>query len=97
MYNTMINVHSGPRMLNQTLEMHSLPGKKNGLFDNLSAISSGYGGDPINFTRLNASKASSGISSDSSVAAVSTLTTICWAIRISLRADLFQSDLRMRR
>jgi hypothetical protein len=56
MYNTMINVHSGPRMLNQTLEMHSLPGKKNGLFDTLSAISSGYGGDPINFTRLNASK-----------------------------------------
>lgn len=56
MYNTMINIQSGPRMLNQTLEMHSLPGKKNGLFDNLSAISSGYGGDPINFTRLNASK-----------------------------------------
>jgi hypothetical protein len=56
MYNTMINVHSGPRMLNQTLEMHSLPGKKNGLFDTLSAISSGYGGDPVNFTRLNASK-----------------------------------------
>jgi hypothetical protein len=56
MYNTMINVHSGPRMLNQTLEMHSLPGKKNGLFDNLSAISSGYGGDPVNFTKLNASK-----------------------------------------
>ena len=56
MYNSMINVHSGPRMLNQTIEMHALPGKKNGLFDNLSAISSGYGGDPINFTKLNASK-----------------------------------------
>jgi hypothetical protein len=56
MYNSMINVHSGPRMLNQTVQMHALPGKKNGLFDSLSAISSGYGGDPINFTKLNASK-----------------------------------------
>lgn len=56
MYDTMVNMHSGPRMLNQTLEMHSLPGKKNSLFDNLSAISSGYGGDPTNFTRLNFSK-----------------------------------------
>ncbi len=56
MYNSMVNVHSGPRMLNQTLEMHALPGKKDALFDNLSAFSSGYGGDPTNFTRLNASK-----------------------------------------
>lgn len=56
MYNSMINIQSGPRMLNQTLEMHALPGKKNALFDNLSAISSGYGGDPTNFTKLSASK-----------------------------------------
>jgi hypothetical protein len=56
MYNSMINIQSGPRMLNQTVEMHALPGKKNALFDNLSAISSGYGGDPTNFTKLSASK-----------------------------------------
>jgi hypothetical protein len=56
MYNSMVNIQSGPRMLNQTLEMHALPGKKSHLFDNLSAISSGYGGDPTNFTKLNASK-----------------------------------------
>jgi len=56
MYNSMINVHSGPRMLNQTIEMHALAGKKGGLFDNLSGISSGYGGDPTNFSKLTASK-----------------------------------------
>ncbi len=56
MYNTMVNIQSGPRVLNQTVEMHALPGNKNALFDNLSAISSGYGGDPTNFTKLNASK-----------------------------------------
>lgn len=56
MYNTMVNMHSGPRMLNQTVEMHSLPGKKDSLFDNLSAMSSGYGGDPTNFTKLDFSK-----------------------------------------
>jgi len=28
MYNTMVNVQSGPRMLNQTVEMHALPGKQ---------------------------------------------------------------------
>ncbi len=56
MYNSMVNQQSGPRVLSQTLEMHALPGKKGHLFDNLSILSSGYGGDPTNFTRLNASK-----------------------------------------
>ena len=56
MYNTMVNVQSGPRMLNQTVEMHALPGNKNSLFDTLSGASSGYGGDPTNVTRLTFSK-----------------------------------------
>jgi hypothetical protein len=56
MYNTMVNMHSGPRVLNQTAEMRALPGQKGKLFDILTANSSGYGGDPTNFTRLNASK-----------------------------------------
>lgn len=56
MYNTMVNMHSGPRVLNQTVEMRALPGKKGNLFDVLSINSSGYGGDSTNFTRMNASK-----------------------------------------
>ena len=57
MYNTLVNLHSGPRLLGQTFEMHALPGKDHGLVDNLSAFSSGFGGDPTNIAKLNMSKA----------------------------------------
>ncbi len=56
MYGTLVNMQSGPRVLGQTFEMRALPGTKNTLVDNLSAFGSGFGGDPYDFARLNASK-----------------------------------------
>ena len=52
MYDTMVNIHSGPRMLGQTFEMRALPTNKHPLVDSLSAFSSGFGGDPNNFANL---------------------------------------------
>lgn len=56
MYDTLVNLKSGPRVLGETFEMRALPGKKNTLIDSLSAVGSGFGGDPNNFTRLDFSK-----------------------------------------
>lgn len=56
MYDTLVNMQSGPRVLGETFEMHALPGKKDPLFDSLRAISSGFGGDPNNFAKLDFSK-----------------------------------------
>ncbi len=52
MYDTLVNVQSGPRVLGETFEMRALPGAKNTLFDSLSAAGSGFGGDPYNFARI---------------------------------------------
>ncbi len=56
MYNTMVNMQSGPRILGETFEMRALPDNKHPLFDNLSVISNGWGGDPNNFATMNFSK-----------------------------------------
>lgn len=56
MYDTMVNTQSGPRMLEQTLEMHAFEGAGLPLFDTLFEDSTGYGGDPENFTALRMSK-----------------------------------------
>ncbi|HVC46222.1 MAG TPA: hypothetical protein VND90_03150 [Terracidiphilus sp.] len=56
MYDTLVNLHSGPRMLGQTFEMRALPDNKHPLFDHLSAFSSGFGGDPNNFATLDVIK-----------------------------------------
>ena len=56
MYDTLVNIHSGPRVLGQTFTMHALPGTKHGLFDDLSAFSAGFGGDPNNFAKMDISK-----------------------------------------
>ena len=56
MYSTLVNLQSGPRVLGQTFELRALPGTKHTLVDTLTAVSSGYGGDPSIFSRLNASK-----------------------------------------
>jgi hypothetical protein len=56
MYDTLVNLQSGPRVLGETFEMHALPGKKSTLVDSLSAIGSGFGGDPNSFTKLDFSK-----------------------------------------
>jgi hypothetical protein len=57
MYDTLVNMQSGPRVLGETFEMHALPGKKNTLIDSLSAIGNGFGGDPNSFAKLDFSKA----------------------------------------
>ncbi|MGB9029209.1 MAG: hypothetical protein WCC27_03735 [Acidobacteriaceae bacterium] len=52
MYDTLVNVQSGPRVLGETFEMRALPGAKNTVFDSLSAAGSGFGGDPYDFARV---------------------------------------------
>jgi hypothetical protein len=54
-YSTMINLHTGARILNESLEMRALPGAKATPFDNLSTDSFGYGGDPnsVSFLKIN--------------------------------------------
>jgi len=56
MYDTLVNIHSGPRVLGETFTLHAAPGSKHALLDNLSAFSSGFGGDPYNFAKLDFSK-----------------------------------------
>src|SRR5579863_6591050 len=55
MYDTLVNLQSGPRLLDQTLSMQSQdqPGT---LFDNLYLNSVGWGGDPNNYLRLRVDK-----------------------------------------
>jgi hypothetical protein len=55
MYDTLVNLQTGPRILDQTLTMHSVDHQ--GLaFDNLYLNSVGWGGDPNNYLRLRADK-----------------------------------------
>lgn len=57
MFNTLVNLRSGLRILNHTLEMHAIGKTKYPqLFDDLMENSTGYGGDPNNFTMLRMSK-----------------------------------------
>ncbi len=57
MYDTMVNLQSGPRVLGETFELRALPGTKGALVDNLNAFASGFGGDPNNYAKLDFSKA----------------------------------------
>jgi hypothetical protein len=51
LYNTFVNLHSGPRLYDESLDMQSL--NHNGaLFDNLSLSGFGFGGDPNSAARL---------------------------------------------
>jgi hypothetical protein len=54
-YNTFVNLQDGPRLLGFTLEMQSL-NHIGGLFDRLYFSNFGYGGDPINLSRLRIGK-----------------------------------------
>ncbi len=56
MYSNLVNLQSGPRVENETFQMHALPGVKNTLVDSLSAVGAGFGGDPVNFARMSAEK-----------------------------------------
>ena len=52
MYNTLVNLRSGPRVFGEGFSLHALPGNKHPYFDDLSAFSNGFGGDPDNFSSL---------------------------------------------
>ena len=54
MYDTLVNLETGPRILEQSLSMQSL--NHDGLFDSLTATSFGWGGDPSNGARIRAVK-----------------------------------------
>ena len=56
MYDTMVNQHSGLRLLGETFEMHALPENKNAFLDDLKAFTNGLGGDPNNLAKLDFSK-----------------------------------------
>jgi hypothetical protein len=55
MYDTLVNLHTGPRLLEQTLSMQSLT-HAGTLFDNLWITSFGWGGDPNNALRARVGK-----------------------------------------
>jgi hypothetical protein len=55
MYDTLVNLQQGPRILDETLSMQSLD-HQGVLFDNLYLNSFGWGGDPNNALRLRADK-----------------------------------------
>ena len=56
MYDTLVNLQSGPRANGETIELRRLSTNKSGLVDNLRATGSGFGGDPYNFAKLSISK-----------------------------------------
>ena len=55
MYDTLVNLQSGPRLLGQELSMRPLT-RGEGLFDNLYMSSFGFGGDPNDLARLRIEK-----------------------------------------
>lgn len=57
MYDTMLNLQSGPRVSGETVELHKLDSNKHAWVDDARATGSGFGGDPYNFARLSMSKA----------------------------------------
>lgn len=57
MYDTLINLQSGPRVNGETFELHKMGTNKHALVDDARATGSGFGGDPYNFAKLSMSKA----------------------------------------
>lgn len=56
MYDTLVNIQSGPRLLDSSFQMTAVNPAHALLFDHLSSNSFGYGGDPIDGTFMNVSK-----------------------------------------
>ena len=56
MYNTLVNLQSGPRLLDQSLIIRPMANTKGSFFDSLYLQSFGWGGDPSNAARLRVSK-----------------------------------------
>jgi hypothetical protein len=57
MYDTLVNLQSGPRVSSETMELHKLDSNKHTWLDDARATGSGFGGDPYNFAKLSMSKA----------------------------------------
>jgi len=55
-YDTLVNLHSGPRILSQSLDMRAVHPTHSMLFDSLTTNSFGYAGDPNSVSYLNFSK-----------------------------------------
>jgi hypothetical protein len=56
MYDTLVNLHSGPRVLGNSLQLRPLKTNKHPLFDHLTIFGDGFGGDPFNSTRIDVEK-----------------------------------------
>lgn len=56
MWDTLVNLQSGPRILSHSLNLRSVDSHKTPIFDDLTTSSFGYGGDPYNATLLRFSK-----------------------------------------
>ena len=56
MYDSMLNLHTGPRVFGEVFEMHAMPDTKKTPFDDLRAFGSGFGGDPFSIAKLDFSK-----------------------------------------
>ena len=56
MYDTLVNIQSGPRVLGSSFEMQALPTTKHTLVDSLTAFSTGWGGNPYDLATMDFSK-----------------------------------------
>ncbi len=56
MYDTMVNLHSGPRVQGETFELHALPGAKKLPLDDMRIFATGFGGDPNDVATMSFSK-----------------------------------------
>jgi hypothetical protein len=74
MYDTLVNIHTGPRVLGETFTLHALPGSKHALLDSLTAFSNGFGGDPNNYAKLDFSKGKLYEATSAAIASTSTMT-----------------------
>lgn len=52
MYDTMVNMQSGPRVLGSSFHLQALPTTKHTLVDSLTAYSTGWGGNPDNLATM---------------------------------------------
>jgi hypothetical protein len=55
MYSNLVNLQSGPRVQNETFEMRACRVRRIP-WSTISAVGSGFGGDPVNFAKVSASK-----------------------------------------
>ncbi|MHB1793395.1 MAG: hypothetical protein ACYCPO_00375 [Acidobacteriaceae bacterium] len=56
MYDTLVNMQSGPRVLGSTFQLQALPTTKHTLVDSLTAYSTGWGGNPYDLATMDFSK-----------------------------------------